>query len=165
MVAGLKEINAMKDQELGDRREFLNAEIQRISNRLSQLYEDKLDGVIDSAFYQKKATEGQERLQDLQANLERLQEASKKQMELGLLILEFAKDAYPLFSFVSHPEKARLLKIVLSKCCLKDGILTPTCKKPFDVLVEGAKSKHNYPQGNSKSRSRVYRPLPMPPST
>lgn len=155
----------MKDQELGDRREFLNAEIKRISNRLSQLYEDKLDGVIDSAFYQKKATEGQERLQDLQANLERLQEASKKQMELGLLILEFAKDAYPLFSFVSHPEKARLLKIVLSKCCLKDGILTPTCKKPFDVLVEGAKSKHNYPQGNSKSRSRVYRPLPMPPST
>jgi hypothetical protein len=163
MVAGLKDINAMKDQELADRREFLNAEIQRISNRLSQLYEDKLDGVIDSAFYQKKATEGQERLQDLQANLERLQEASKKQMELGLLILEFAKDAYPLFSFVSHPEKARLLKIVLLKCCLKDGILTPTYKKPFDVLVEGA--KYNYPQGNSKRRSRVYRPLPTPPKT
>jgi site-specific DNA recombinase len=152
MVDGLKEINTVKDQELMDRRDFLNAEISRLNNRLSQLYEDKLDGVIDAAFYAKKAKEGQERLSDLQEQLARLQEASESQMDLGLLILEFAKDAYPLFSQVDATEKAKLLKIVLSKCCLKDGKLTPTYKKPFDVLAEGAQSKHNYPQGNSNPR-------------
>src|SRR5689334_6194518 len=118
MVAGLKEINAVKDQELADRRDHLNAEISRLNNRLSQLYEDKLDGVIDAAFYAKKAKEGQERLADLQEQLERLQAASENQMALGLQILEFAKDAYPLFSQVDAVEKAKLLRIVLSKCCL-----------------------------------------------
>jgi site-specific DNA recombinase len=149
MMDGLKRANALKDQEVAERREHLNAEISRINNRLSQLYEDKLDGVIDSVFYQKKAKAGRERLTDLQTQLERVQAAGENQMALGLTILEFAKDAYPLFSRMVPYEQAKMLRIVLSKCCLKDGELTATYKKPFDVLVEGAKSKHNYPQGNS----------------
>lgn len=149
MVDGLKRINAMKDKEVSERREYLNNEINRLNNRLSQLYEDKLDGVIDIAFYQKKAKDGQERLQDLQAQLDRLQVASESQMELGLLILEFAKDAYPLFSRVDATEKAKLLKIVLSNCELKAGILTPMYKKPFDVLTESCKNKKTYPRQDS----------------
>jgi site-specific DNA recombinase len=149
MVDGLKRVNALKDQEVADRREHLNIEISRLNNRLSQLYEDKLDGVIDAAFYQKKAKEGRERLADLQEQMERVQTAGENQMALGLQILEFAKDAYPLFSRMIPSEQAKLLKIVFSKCCLKDGKLTPTYKKPFDVLAEGTKKEDNYPQGNS----------------
>jgi site-specific DNA recombinase len=152
MVDGLKEINGVKDNELAERRQFLNAEISRLNNRLSQLYEDKLDGVIDSSFYSRKAKEGQERLADVQEQLERLQSASETHMALGLQILEFAKDAHPLFNLVENTEKAKLLKIVFSKCTLKDGKLSPTYKKPFDVLVEGHQDKHNYPQGNSNPR-------------
>lgn len=152
MVQGLKDMNAMKDQELADRREYLTGEINRLNNRLSQLYEDKLDGVITAAFYQKKAKEGQARLDECQEELTRLQNAGQKQMELGLLILEFAKNAYPLFSRMPAIEQSRLLRIVLSKCELKDGKLTPTYKKPFDVLAEGANFERWYPQGNSNPR-------------
>jgi site-specific DNA recombinase len=105
-----------------------------------------------STFYKKKAQEGHERLQDLQVQLARVQAAGESQMELGLQILEFAKDASPLFSRMPAPDQSKLLRIVLSKCELKDGKLTPTYKKPFDVLAEGAVLKENYPQGNSNPR-------------
>lgn len=149
MVKGLKQINATKDEEVESRTESITREIQRLNNRLSQLYEDKLDGVIEVSFYQKKAKEGKARLQDLEEQLSRLNNAGQKQMELGLQILEFAKDAYPVFSRVSAIEQSKLLRIILSKCELKDGKLTPTYKKPFNVLAENPRNKKIYPQGNS----------------
>lgn len=145
MVTGLKEINATKDQEVEERTALIAKEIQRINNRLSQLYEDKLDGLIDVAFYQKKSLEGKERIQDLEEQLGRLNQANEKQMALGLLILEFAKNASPLFSQVSSQEQAKLLRIVLSKCELKDGKLSPTYNKPFDILAEGSQNERKYP--------------------
>ncbi len=152
MVDGLKRTNTMKDQEVAERRQHLNAEISRLNNRLSQLYEDKLDGVISTGFYQTKAKEAQERLADLQVQLERVQTAGQNQMALGLQILEFAKDAYPLFSRVDASEQAKLLKIVFSNSSLKDGKLTATYKKPFDVLAERGKSGGNYPRSDSNAR-------------
>jgi site-specific DNA recombinase len=152
MVDGLKRANSLKDQEVAERREYLNTEISRWNNRLSQLYEDKLDGLIDAALYQKKAKEGQERLELLNAQLERVQTAGENQMKLGFTILEIAKDAYPEFLKRNVQEQAQYLKIVLSNCTLKDGKLTPTYKKPFDVLAEGDKNEGNYPRSDSNAR-------------
>lgn len=152
MAEGLKRANALKDQEVAERREYLNAEISRWNNRLSQLYEDKLDGIIDAAFYQKKAKEGQDRLDTLKVQLERVQTAGENQIKLGLAILEIAKDAYPEFLKRNVQEQAQYLRIVLSNSTLKDGILTPTYKKPFDVLAENDKSEGNYPRSDSNAR-------------
>lgn len=149
MVTSLKDVNGIKDEELATRRTYYNEEITRLNNRLSQLYEDKLDGLISSGFYKDKAKESQDRLQELQASLERVQYASEKQMELGLQILEFARNASGMFSWQETPEKAKLLRIVLSKCFLKDGKLTPVYVKPFDALAQNGQNESNYPQGNS----------------
>jgi site-specific DNA recombinase len=152
MIEGLKQTNALKDKEVSERRSSLNTEINRLNNRLSQLYEDKLDGVIHTGFYQSKAKETNERLAELQTQLQILQSAGQEQMALGFQILEFAKDAYPLFSRVDAAEQAKLLRIVLSNCSLKGGNLTPTYKKPFDVLAEGGKKERDYPRSDSNAR-------------
>jgi site-specific DNA recombinase len=152
MVEGLKEINASKDREVADRTVAITKEIQRLNGRLSQLYEDKLDGLITKDFYQKKFEEGQSKIQDMEASLLSLNMANEKQMELGLTILEFAKDAYSVFKQMDATEQGKFLRIVFSKCDLKDGKLSPTYKKPFDVLVKNAKIKRDYPQGNSNPR-------------
>jgi site-specific DNA recombinase len=152
MVEGLKEINAFKDQEVEDRTMHITKELSRLNGRLSQLYEDKLDGLITKEFYQKKFEEGQSKVQDLEASLLRLNMANEKQMELGLTILEFAKDAYSVFIQMNPQEQGKFLRIVFSKCDLKEGKLSPTYKKPFDVLAKGAQNKSNYPQGNSNPR-------------
>lgn len=155
MVESLKAINAQKDQFVTERRAELNSEIQRINNRLSQLYEDKLDGIITHDFYLKKSNDGKERLENLNEQLSRLDGASQKQMDLGLQILEFAQSAYPLFEEMPASEQGKFLRIVLSKCCLKDGKLSPIYKKPFDVLVERVDFEGWYPQGNSNRFSAI----------
>jgi hypothetical protein len=144
MVQTLKSINEDKDRLVEERRHYLLSELSRIQSRLSQLYEDKLDGLIKPEFYLKKAKEGQEKQDSLELQLQRLGEASKKQMALGLQILEFAQNASELFSQLPVYEQARFLKIVLSKCELKDKKLTPTYKKPFDVLAEGSQNERWY---------------------
>jgi site-specific DNA recombinase len=149
MVESLKEINAEKDHEVAERLDSLTAETKRLNERLSQLYEDKLDGVIDAQLYKKKSQEGKERLQVIEEQLARLTQANDKQMELGLMILEFAKNAYTLFSQVDSTEQAKLLRILLSKCELKAGKLYPVYNKPFDVLSEKPNFAKWYPQGNS----------------
>ena len=56
MVQGLKDMNAIKDKEMVSRRTHLAGEVTRLNNRLSQLYEDKLDGIIDASFYHTNIT-------------------------------------------------------------------------------------------------------------
>lgn len=150
MVDGLKQVNATKDQEIAERRDVLTSEISRLNGRLSELYEDKLDGLIDATFYQRKAQEGKERLVRLEEQLAAVGKAGETQMTLGLQILEFAKSAHSVFVQMPAIEQARLLRIVLSKCELKGGKLTPTYNKPFDVMAEGGKSEEWYQAFMSK---------------
>jgi hypothetical protein len=154
MVDSLKAINVQKDQILNENRENLQKEIKRLSSRLSQLYEDKLDGIITHEFYLKKADEGKERIEVLNEKLKRFEDASNNQMELGLLILEFAKNASLLFEQLPSYEQGKFLKILLSKCDLKAGKLCPTYKKPFDVLAERAQKERWYTQKAPSEKAR-----------
>ena len=65
-------------------------------------------------------------------------------MELGLTILEFARNAYPLFIQMEPLQQAKLLRVVLSKCELQDGKLTPTYKKPFDLIANMSDFEKNW---------------------
>jgi hypothetical protein len=149
MTTTLKEINALKDEELQTRREELESEITRTHQRLSQLYDDKLDGVIDKELYMKKAKEGQNRIETATAALERLNKASEEQMALGLSILEFVTDAHSVFVQMNVLEQAKMLRIVLSNCYLKDEKLVPVFNKPFDALVKNGQNNEIYPVGES----------------
>jgi site-specific DNA recombinase len=90
MLNGLKSINATKDQEMAERTTRINEEITRIRNRMSQMYEDKLDGVIDAEMVTRRSKEGLRRMGELEGQLNRLNNAGYVQMTLGLQILEFA---------------------------------------------------------------------------
>ncbi len=160
MVQGLKDINAQKDEEVSNRQSELNQEIKKLQRKLSQLYDDKLEGLIDKDFYLIKAKETRQQIEETTSHLERLQNASDEQMALGLSILELAKDAHSLFETMDAIEQAKLLRIVLSNCTLKDGKLSPTYKKPFDVLAENPQNERWYPVGESNPcRLREREPL------
>jgi hypothetical protein len=52
-------------------------------------------------------------------------------------ILELAKQAENLYKSQKPAEQRRLLETVLSNCTFNRGSLTPTYRKPFDLLVRG----------------------------
>jgi site-specific DNA recombinase len=99
------------------------------------MYLDKLDGRIDAAFFDRKATEWR-REQDraLQA-IEEHQAANQSYMEQGVQVLELARRAPELFAKQAPREKRRLLNFVLSNCTWKEGGLRAAYRQPFDLIA------------------------------
>ncbi len=110
---------------------------QRVQEMLDRAYDDRLAGRISEALWERRSREWEAELASTRSELERLERASHEYTVVGSQILELAKNAKTLFLRQSGPEQARLLKTLLSNCTLRDGSLTPTYKKPFDLLVEG----------------------------
>ncbi len=77
----------------------------------------------------------------IQIKMKAHQGANKNYLEDGVRILELANKAYSQYVRQNTHEKARLLKILLSNCLLKDGSPCPTYRKPFDLIAETVKTK------------------------
>ena len=137
----------------------LSRELSKIQGRLAKICEDKLDGVISDDLWaelREKYNGEQERIQKaLKAHLN----ANQSYYDEGVRILELANKAYSLYLKQDHYERAKLLKIVLSDCSLKDGTLCPTYKKPFDMLAKGLHVGNWRPQRDSNPRYRLERAM------
>jgi site-specific DNA recombinase len=86
----------------------LQAEHGKIQNRLDKLYEDRLDGFIEPAFFERKAQEwrqAQKRLMDQKA--EHLS-ANHNYIDDGVRLLELARKAYFLFKKQNPSEKTSI---------------------------------------------------------
>jgi DNA invertase Pin-like site-specific DNA recombinase len=110
----------------------------RMKSLLDRAYEDKLTGTISSDLWERKSREWQDELVGIGQQLNALESASRDYYQLGLEILELANSAYGMYLAQEWSEKAKLLRTVLSNSTFDRGTLTPTYKKPFDILAEGA---------------------------
>ena len=52
----------------------------------------------------------------------------------------------------NHTEKAKLLKMVLSNCAIDAVSLSPTYRKPFDLIFQRVKTDEWCARGDSNSR-------------
>ena len=93
-----------------------------------------MDEVIREDFYIQKSRDWNEKIADYQEQLTKLKQASKEQMELGLTILDFAKDAHSLYKKLEKFEQAKFIKTISSNCFVKDGQVHLELKKPFLLL-------------------------------
>jgi len=109
----------------------LEGERARIQTRLDKLYEDRVDGFIEPAFFERKQQEwiqSQARVTEQIADFER---ANHDYFEDGVRLLELSKKAYFLFKKQNPHEKRRLLNFVCSNSTWKDRSLTATFRQPF----------------------------------
>jgi hypothetical protein len=106
----------------------LNTELQP---QIYAVYEDKLDGRIDEAFYRRKSDEYRAEQAKLAEQIERQQQANG-----SINLLELANRAAELFEQQPATEKRKLLRYLVSDCRWKGGELTLEYKPPFDMLVE-----------------------------
>jgi hypothetical protein len=113
----------------------INADYQRLQNRLETLYEDRLDGRIEVQFYDRKARDLRAEQNVLRQSLEQHQNGNKAYMEEGLRLLELSGRMHDLFDQQPPEEKRRLLNFALSNCSWKEGRLEAEFRQPFDMLV------------------------------
>jgi site-specific DNA recombinase len=116
----------------------LQADQNRLQNRLEAIYVDKLDGRIDGAFYDRMSTGWRAEQARCLREIERHQAANKSYMDEGVQLLELAQNAQRLFEKQESREKRRLLNFVVSNCTWQRGQLSITFHQPFDILAETA---------------------------
>ena len=118
----------------------VNQRLATLRTRMDQMYEDKLDGKIEEEFWSRKMNDWRAQERDLQAALDRLAEPVTPARVLDAQrILELANKAYFLYLTRNHAERGQLLKDVLLNCATDGVTLTPTYRKPFNMIFERAK--------------------------
>jgi len=131
----------------------LQAEYTRLQNRIDAMYVDKLDGRVDVAFFDRKATEWRGEQDRLLRSIEEHQTANRTYIDEGVRLLELAHRAYELFQKQEPSEKRRLLNFLLSNCTWKGGELRATFRQPFDMIAVSnvANGKQKAAGGDSNS--------------
>ena len=118
--------------------ERLRAEQDRLQNRIHTAYIDKLDGTIDAAFYEKISGEWRAEQDRCLRDIDSHQSADRSYLEEGVRLIELAQNAKSLFEKQEAREKRRLLNYLVSNSSWRDGELSATLRKPFDLLAEAA---------------------------
>jgi site-specific DNA recombinase len=127
-----------RDHEEAIRRH--QAEYKRLQERINAMYVDKLDGVVDTAFFEKMSTQWRDEQNRCLREIERHQQADQSYMDEGVQLLELARSAQKLFEWQKPREKRRLLSFVLSNCTWENGEVVANFRQPFDLLAETAVS-------------------------
>lgn len=126
----------------------LQREHRRIQDRIDAMYLDKLDGRIDTNFFDRKAAEFRAEQCRLMRDIEAHRTANRSYIEEGVRLLELAQRAHRLFESQPPTEKRKLLDFVLSNCTWKAGELKAEYRKPFDVLALAVAADRNSSGGN-----------------
>jgi len=128
---------------LGQQRARLQKQLEDVRRRMDQTYTDKLDGKISEEFWNRKMSDWQADEQRIEMAISGLNEHSQSDRLLDAKrILELANKAYFLYLTRKPVEQAELLRKVLLNCEIDSVSITPTYRKPFDVICERVKTEH-----------------------
>ncbi|HVB56841.1 MAG TPA: recombinase family protein [Candidatus Acidoferrales bacterium] len=123
----------------------LQSEYDRLQSRVDAMYVDKLDGRIDTVFFDRKSSEWRVEQERLLQSIHEHQNANQTYLDEGIRLLELSQRARSLFQKQEPREKRRLLNFLLSNCSWKDEQLKPVFRQPFDMLAD-ANSTYGHQQ-------------------
>jgi len=109
-------------------------ELGRLQVRLDVLYEDRLDGRIDVATYDKKAEEIRETQQRVRTKITQCQPAGLVSATEAIDLMLLTSKAAERFEGQSAGEQRRLLRVVLQEAIWKNGELRSLFREPFEQL-------------------------------
>ena len=114
----------------------LNKEHKEIIKMLDNLYFDKLKMRITESDYDKFYTSLRDKLDTVNIQLAKLQDAEDNYYITAKYILDLSKRAYDLFKSSEVEEKRQLIKLILSNLRLSGKNLVFDAAKPFDLILD-----------------------------
>jgi site-specific DNA recombinase len=120
----------------------LQQRLTTVRTRMDKLYEDKLDGAVDDEFWSRKQAEYREQEQVIQSSIAGLSVPFRQENVLTVeRIFELANKAHYLYLTRNAMERGELLKSVILNCTTDGVNLSPTYRKPFDLIFQRAKNQ------------------------
>lgn len=121
----------------------LETERKGLSERISRLYDDRVDNKISEEFWQRKQSEYQALLADIEKQLAGLSSSfSTTHIKEGLWALELIKSLLPLYNSLTLPKKAKLLSILhLNGILIQRNLTISQLSMPFSLFFPTSTSK------------------------
>jgi hypothetical protein len=135
-----------------EQRERYSRQLAQVNRRMDLAYQDKLDGKISEEFWARKSADWQQEEHQIRSSLKVVERVQPERYRNAARILELANKAYSLYVSQDHPEKAKLLKMVLSNCGIDAISLYPTYRKPFDLIFQKARTEEWCARRDSNTR-------------
>lgn len=120
----------------------LQTEYTRNETKKHHIYQDKLEGEISQEFLKEEFNQIQQRQQEIQSDIERLQQKNHDYMQAGLQILELVQDIENTYLRANMEQKSKMLKILSSNLELKGVNSSFHWNKPFDILYKLGESEN-----------------------
>ena len=109
---------------------------------MDDAYTDKLDGKIPEDFWERRMNAWQVEEQQVKMAIQGLSNGESSDRALDAKrIFELANKAYSLYVSQDSTEKAKLLRMLFSNCSVDAVSVTPTYRKPFDMIFKRAQSE------------------------
>ena len=110
------------------------AELNRLQNWLEVLYDDRLDGRIDTRTYDQKAGEIRQQQEGVRLRLVKAESAVLPPISQTVDLMALTAKTADLFLEQSAAEQRKLLRLVLEAATWKGGELRMSFREPFSQL-------------------------------
>ncbi len=117
----------------------LEADKKKLSDRVSKLYDDKLDGSISEGFWRQKNAEYQLLIGDIEKQIEGFQPSKPFHLAEGLFIIELVKDIVSIYLSLSEEKKGGFLRFLSLNSLLHAETLEIKLKNPFNIFINSKK--------------------------
>ena len=119
----------------------LNLRLLRVQSALDQIYDDKIDGLIDLATYQRKKAKLVEEQENLEGLIRKHRKADSIYTDLGCLVIDVAERVGQIYEVRKSEEKRYLSNFVFSNLFLEDKKLQFSFKFIFQAILKYQKTK------------------------
>jgi site-specific DNA recombinase len=139
IVTTLREDQRQAVGKVNVERKRMEARLTGIRNRMDAAYSDKLDGKIPEDFWERKMSDWRMEEQQVKMAIQGIASAELGDRALDAQrIFELANKAHLLYVSQNPVEKAKLLRMLFSNCSVDAVSVTPTYRKPFDMIFKRA---------------------------
>jgi site-specific DNA recombinase len=140
IVTTLREDQRQASGKVGAERTRLESRLTGIRHRMDAAYTDKLDGKIAEDFWERKMGDWRTEEQEVKIAIQGLSNADMSDKAVDAeRIFELANKAYSLYVSQNPVEKAKLLRMLFSNCSVDAVSVTPTYRKPFEMIFKRAR--------------------------
>lgn len=116
-------------------KESIESEILTYTTRLSQLYDDKCEGLVNRELYEFKYNEFNNAILDLKIKLKELPENnSSNDLHKFKEIFDFSQNMNKYYEYATDEEKRKLLKFVFKEIAYSNGSITYKLTDAFSLL-------------------------------
>ena len=114
----------------------LQAERERLRERMKQIYVDNMDDKIDDGIFRALTAQFRKQERKIARELELRLDADLSYMDEGIALMSIARDAKQRFLDADLAVKKHVLSVLHSNCSFRDRKVSATYRKPFDIIAE-----------------------------